>query len=400
MKRRATRCRATWRCAATTTARSRTTAWCPTTCDARCERVAASGRRLVLVTGRELDDLRRVFPHLELFDRVVAENGALLYTPQTAEEQAAGRAAAAAVRRRAARRGVEPLSVGRAIVATWEPHETTVLEAIRELGLELQVIFNKGAVMVLPSGVNKATGLRRGAAVDWACRRTTPSASATPRTTTPSWRCCECAVAVANALPALKERPTSSPRGDHGAGVAELIDELIARRPAPSRSRLSARHRIAARHADGRAARWRSPRTRRRCSSPGTSGSGKSTVATALLERLRGAGLLSSASSIPRATTRDCAARGGRWARRRTPLSLDEVLQAAGAAGSNVVVNLLGVSLERPPGVLRGAAAAARRSCRLRTGRPHWLVVDEAHHMLGRELAAADRGARRRSSTA
>ena len=56
-------------------------------------------------------------------------------------------------------RGVSPLSVGRGIVATWEPHETAVLEAIRELGLELQVIFNKGAVMVLPPGVNKASGL-------------------------------------------------------------------------------------------------------------------------------------------------------------------------------------------------------------------------------------------------
>src|SRR6185503_21153712 len=43
------------------------------------ERVSASGRRLVLATGRELDDLRRVFPRLDVFDRVVAENGALLY---------------------------------------------------------------------------------------------------------------------------------------------------------------------------------------------------------------------------------------------------------------------------------------------------------------------------------
>ena len=51
------------------------------------------------------------------------------------------------------------MSTGRVIVATWEPHETIVLETIRDLGLELQVIFNKGAVMVLPAGVNKATGL-------------------------------------------------------------------------------------------------------------------------------------------------------------------------------------------------------------------------------------------------
>ena len=60
-------------------------------------------------------------------------------------------------------RGVGPISVGRSIVATWEPHENTVLQTIRDLGLELQVIFNKGAVMVLPAGVNKASGLQGGA---------------------------------------------------------------------------------------------------------------------------------------------------------------------------------------------------------------------------------------------
>ena len=55
--------------------------------------------------------------------------------------------------------GVTPLAVGRSIVATWEPMEAAVLEVIRELGLELQITFNKGAVMVLPPGVNKASGL-------------------------------------------------------------------------------------------------------------------------------------------------------------------------------------------------------------------------------------------------
>ena len=61
------------------------------------------------------------------------------------------------------RRGVTPLSVGRVIVATWEPHDAIALQVIHEMGLELQVTFNKGAVMLLPSGVNKATGLRMGA---------------------------------------------------------------------------------------------------------------------------------------------------------------------------------------------------------------------------------------------
>jgi len=52
-----------------------------------------------------------------------------------------------------------PLAVGRTNVATAEPHERVALEAIRTLGLEAQVIFNQGNVMVLASGVNKATGL-------------------------------------------------------------------------------------------------------------------------------------------------------------------------------------------------------------------------------------------------
>jgi uncharacterized protein YciI len=51
------------------------------------ERLKASGRRLLLVTGRELPDLKRVFDRLDLFDVVVAENGSLLYFPRTQEER-------------------------------------------------------------------------------------------------------------------------------------------------------------------------------------------------------------------------------------------------------------------------------------------------------------------------
>src|SRR2546425_8249586 len=51
------------------------------------ERVRDSGRKLLLVTGRELDDLLTVFPHAHLFDRIVAENGALLYAPATGTER-------------------------------------------------------------------------------------------------------------------------------------------------------------------------------------------------------------------------------------------------------------------------------------------------------------------------
>src|SRR5687767_7458538 len=123
------------------------------------ERVKASGRRLVLVTGRELPDLRRVFPGVTMFDAVVAENGGLLYLSETRVEKSLGEPASAELAGRLAARGVTPLSVGRCIVATREPHHLAVLEEIKHLGLELQVIFNKGAVMVLPAGLHKGSGL-------------------------------------------------------------------------------------------------------------------------------------------------------------------------------------------------------------------------------------------------
>ncbi len=54
------------------------------------ERLRESGRKLILVTGRELGELLGIFPQIELFDRVVAENGALLYRPESREEKALG----------------------------------------------------------------------------------------------------------------------------------------------------------------------------------------------------------------------------------------------------------------------------------------------------------------------
>lgn len=117
------------------------------------------GRRLILVTGRELDHLREAFPEFAIFDHIVAENGAVVFDPATEEKRVIGDAPPKRFVALLRERGVDPLSVGESVVATWEPHENTVLDAIRELGLELQIIFNKGAIMILPPGVNKGAGL-------------------------------------------------------------------------------------------------------------------------------------------------------------------------------------------------------------------------------------------------
>ena len=96
--------------------------------------------------------LENNFDRLDLFDHAVLENGALLYRPQRKEEKVLAERPPEGFVRELERRGVGPISFGRVIVATWVPHENTVLQTIRDMGLELQVIFNKGAVMVLPAG--------------------------------------------------------------------------------------------------------------------------------------------------------------------------------------------------------------------------------------------------------
>ena len=190
-------------------------------------RLRASGHKLILVTGRELDDLSAVFDNLDAFDLVVAENGALLFWPASGRELALAEPPEADFVKLLVARGVHPLSVGRVIVATREPHETTVLEVIKALGLELQVVFNKGAVMVLPSGVNKATGLKA-ALQDLGVAPEATVGVGDAENDHAFLELCGCAVAVGNALPAVKQRAHFVTEETHGAGVQELIERWLA----------------------------------------------------------------------------------------------------------------------------------------------------------------------------
>jgi len=113
------------------------------------------------------------------------------------------------------------------VIATTEPHHWAVLEAVHELGLELQLTFNKGAVMVLPSGVNKATGLAH-ALEEIGATAASTIAVGDAENDHAFLAACGCGVAVANALPSLKSRAQVVTRGTHGAGVVEVIDGLLA----------------------------------------------------------------------------------------------------------------------------------------------------------------------------
>jgi hydroxymethylpyrimidine pyrophosphatase-like HAD family hydrolase len=98
-------------------------------------RLRASGRKLILVTGRELDDVLRIFPQANLFERIVAENGALVYRPASREKKLLGKPPPEKFVQALRDKGVQPL--GNVIVSTLQPHETSVLNTIRDLGLEM-----------------------------------------------------------------------------------------------------------------------------------------------------------------------------------------------------------------------------------------------------------------------
>ena len=189
--------------------------------------VRASGRRLILVTGRILPELKTVFPQLDHFDRVVAENGALLYDPATGEEQLLSEPIQEDFVRELRTRGVSPLSLGRGIVATRRPQEARVLKIIRDFGLDLRLIFNKDSVMVLPSGTDKGMGLKA------ALRelRISPHnvvGLGDAENDHDFLELCGRSVAVANALDAVKQSVDIVTRQNEGDGVSEILESLLA----------------------------------------------------------------------------------------------------------------------------------------------------------------------------
>jgi hydroxymethylpyrimidine pyrophosphatase-like HAD family hydrolase/energy-coupling factor transporter ATP-binding protein EcfA2 len=340
------------------------------------ERLRSSGRKLVLVTGRQLEDLLRIFARVDLFDRIVAENGAVVYCPSDRQVEILGEAAPEPFVKALRARNVIPLSIGHVIVATWEPNETVVLQTIHDLGLELQVIFNKGAVMILPAGVNKATGLERALAQLHLSPHNAVGIGDAENDHA-FLNLCECGVAVANALPTLKDRADWVTLAPRGKGVVELVDRLIDSdlqelAPDVGRRQLPI---------------GTTPNGEQLTVSPygtilliaGPSGTGKSTIATAILEQLVQHHyqfcLIDPEGDY--AHFEDAIVLGDS----RTAPTIDEVLDVLQKPSDSVVAVLLGLGLDERP-LFFDRLMTRIQGLRAEKGRPHWVVLDEAHHLL------------------
>ena len=340
-------------------------------------RLRATGRKLILVSGRQLEDLFSVFPSCNLFEWVVAENGAVLYHSPTGEKKRLTTPPSPKLIARLKERGV-PLSVGDAIVSTRQPHEITVGHTIRELGLELQLIFNKGAVMVLPSGITKATGL------DAALREMGLSPHNVVAVGDAENDCallalCECSVAVANALPMLQEKADLVTAAADGAGVTELIDEIIA-------SDLRARDTTLVRHdlllgtaEDGTPIRV-SPFSSN-ILLVALSDVERQNVAQAFIENLRQERYqFCLVDPLGEYGAFEGAAVLGSYKR---PPTVDEVIGSLKDPTADAIVNLVSIPRRQRTAFMQELLARIQQ-LRSRVGHPHWIVIDQAHDVLSR----------------
>jgi hydroxymethylpyrimidine pyrophosphatase-like HAD family hydrolase len=326
-----------------------------------------------MVTGRELPDLKAIFPHLDLFERVVAENGGLLYIPATQEETPLAASPPQALVKRLQAENLPHLSFGRAIIATREPYEQAILEAVRDLGLEYQIIFNKGSVMALSSGVNKATGL--GVALDELGISLHNVAGVGDAENDHAFLlACGLSAAVANALPAVKGTADIVLENPRGAGVVELmarIDKEDAALMPP------ARHGILVGHARDRDILI--PSNGRSVLISGRSGIGKSTLATALTECMCEKKfqfcVFDPEGDYQELEHAICVGDA------KTPPTPDAIFALLENARDNVVINTLALEMAERP-TFFAQLLPRILSLRARLSRPHWLIIDEAHHLL------------------
>jgi hydroxymethylpyrimidine pyrophosphatase-like HAD family hydrolase len=336
-------------------------------------RLRQSGRRVVLVTGRLLEPLLAAFPQVGLCDSVVAENGALLYDPDTRTERPLVDAPPREFIEKLTERGVPVSEVGRVVIVTRIPYETEVLETIRDMSLELHIIFNKGAVMVLPTGVNKASGLRA-ALQELGLSQHNAFGIGDAENDGAFLKLCGASAAVANALDSLKKQVDLVSSGVGSAGVVEVIERLIgddlqALHERPERAVLLG-HEIGG-------GEVRIPVYGTRVLVTGDSAGGKSKLAVGLIEQL-----------IEHEYQTVVIDPEGDYQSVEGPLVLgtlervpttEEVMQVVGKSGKSCVVSYFGAKTgEQPP--LFSKMYRALQDHRVHTGKPHWHIIDEAHY--------------------
>jgi hydroxymethylpyrimidine pyrophosphatase-like HAD family hydrolase len=348
-------------------------------------RLRNSGRKLILVTGRRLEPLIELLPDLSLFNSIVAENGALVFDPESGREILLAAPPPPEFAAELRRRSVTRMETGRCIVALWQPDQHVALQVIQEIGLELQIIFNKDAVMVLPSGINKAAGLRL-ALRELGLSSWNAVAVGDAENDEAMLRTCGASAAVANAIDAVKDIADIVLNQPRGSGVEELVEDILA---------TDLRH-LEYRTLAARTSTLRAPNPRgivignRLDGTPftiaeygesilvtGGPGGGKSKLAISMLERLTPRGVQCCIID-PEGDYEGMESSITLGNAERVP-SVEEVLGVLERPGDHCTVSMFSMDAADRPAYFQKLFHGLTE-LRSRTGRPHWIVVDEAHY--------------------
>jgi HAD superfamily hydrolase (TIGR01484 family) len=189
------------------------------------ERVRDANLFLLLVTGKRRPELAE-FPHLDLFHLVVAENGAVLFNPSNGLEIVLGQSPPASLVDALHNAGITGLKIGRSMISARVSEEALLRREVERLRLDWQVIRNRHDAMVLPPGIDKASGIAA-AINELNLRFDQVIAVGDAENDAPMLSRCGLGIAVANAITALKERADATTIGSAGQGIIELVDRIL-----------------------------------------------------------------------------------------------------------------------------------------------------------------------------
>jgi hydroxymethylpyrimidine pyrophosphatase-like HAD family hydrolase len=336
-----------------------------------------SGVIVILVTGRILDELRRVVGDLHFVDGVVAENGAVVHFPDSGHTSVLAPPVSQRYLAELRKRRVA-FQAGQCLVDGDAQDGGRLVEIIRGLELPLVLLFNRSRVMTLPQGVSKATGLH--AALDM-IRRSARNmlAIGDAENDHEMLRIAEVGAAVEWGSPALRSVADLVVTGSGPSAVARFVAPLAASGSLPQPPR--ARRRLLLGYTeDGHefslAVRGRNVLV------AGDAKSGKSWLAGLLCEQLI---LLGYCVCVldPEGDYRALEALPGVLVLggEDPPPTPRELLRALRYPDRSVVIDLSRLPQDEKVEYIR-AALPALNEMRRRTGLPHRIVVDEAHYFL------------------
>jgi hydroxymethylpyrimidine pyrophosphatase-like HAD family hydrolase len=338
----------------------------------------ARGIRVIVVTGRIMSELRAIFGDVEdHVDAIVAEQGGLLVTPLGVRRLVAP--VDPAVSAQLGDRGVVHRR-GQVLIACAAADEPAALEVVRGLGLDCRLVRNRGELMIVPPGVTKGGGLLE-AVNDLGLSPHNTIGVGDAENDHTLLDACEVAVAVNNAVEAIREHADLTLDRPDGAGVADLLrGPLLA-----GRTRLYSRRRQITLGVDEQGDAVSIPSSQMNIAVCDEAGAGKSYLAGLICEQLVDLGYSvvvfdPEGDHVGLGELPSVLVTGGEPSRLAEPADLARLLSLRSASVVVDVSDLKAAAQLSYGSELPGEIEAQRANA----GHPQWVVVDEAHGTFGR----------------